>query len=412
MISMNPSKQEIHHLDPETELTFLPMEAVGENGSLRPDSTRPISDVIAGYTFFAEGDVAFAKITPCFENRKGAILRNLGTGFGFGTTELTVMRPSEKIDAEYLYYITISDEFRNNGKAWMYGAGGQKRVPDEFVKEFRFGFPPLREQRAIATFLVRETGRIDALISKQQRLLELLSEQRTALISRAVAKGLNKSVKFKHSGVEWLGDVPEHWDVKKIKFILQKSLQYGANEAAILDDPELPRFIRITDIDEQGNLREETFRSIPDDIAKPFLLEDGDILFARSGATVGKTFFYKESWGRAAYAGYLIRARLKKKSAFPSFVYYITKTSLYQQWIESMLIQATIQNVSAEKYATFLVTLPPLSEQQAIAVFLDRETAKIDALLLKVTKMIDRLKEYRTALISAVVTGKIDVREA
>lgn len=211
MLSMNPSKQEFSHLDPGTEVAFLPMEAVGEDGSLRLDTTRPIFEVSAGYTFFAEGDVTFAKITPCFENGKGAIMRDLRTGFGFGTTELTVIRPGRYLNREYFYYVTISNDFRKNGEAWMYGAGGQKRVPDDFVKEFRIGFPPLSEQQAIAAFLDRETGHIDSLIAKKQQLLELLAEQRTALISRAVTKGLDASVKLKPSGVEWLGDVPENW---------------------------------------------------------------------------------------------------------------------------------------------------------------------------------------------------------
>ena len=214
--------------------------------------------------------------------------------------------------------------------------------------------------------------------------------------------------KYKPSGVEWLGDVPEHWGVKRLKFIVQESLQYGANEAAELDDPDLPRFVRITDVDEHGNLREDTFRSLPEEIAKPFLLKEGDLLFARSGATVGKTFFYQKSWGRAAYAGYLIRARLNRKIVVPNFINQITKTGFYQQWIQSMLIQATIQNVNAEKYASFVVTLPPLPEQQAIASFLDRETGRIDSLIGKKQQLLQMLAEQRTALISRAVTKGLD----
>ncbi|MCP4220177.1 MAG: hypothetical protein GY765_36435 [bacterium] len=186
MLKMNPSKQEINHLEPETELAFLPMESVGEDGTLQLDTTKPISEVSAGYTFFAEGDVTFAKITPCFENGKGAIMQNLGTQYGFGTTELTVMRSGNNLEAEYLHYLSISREFRKNGEAWMYGAGGQKRVPDEFVKEFRLAFPPLSEQQAIAAFLDRETAKIDALISKANTFIDKIKEYRTALISAAV----------------------------------------------------------------------------------------------------------------------------------------------------------------------------------------------------------------------------------
>ena len=200
------------------------------------------------------------------------------------------------------------------------------------------------------------------------------------------------------SGVAWLGDVPEHWEIKRLKFLLEEPLQYGANEVAELDDPELPRFVRITDVDERGNLRDETFRSLPEEIAKPYLLQEGDLLLARSGATVGKSFFYRETWGRAAYAGYLIRARLNKKIVYPDYVNLITKSSFYQQWINSMLIQATIQNVSAEKYSSFAIPIPPLTEQHAIAAFLDRETGRIDTLIAKQRRLLELLKERRAAL--------------
>jgi len=140
MATMNPTKQEISHLPPETEVSFLPMESVGEDGSLNLETTRPIFEVSSGYTYFAEGDVTFAKITPCFENGKGAIMDKLQNAFGFGTTELTVIRPGPSLNSEYLYYLTISNDFRKNGEAWMYGAGGQKRVPDDFVRDFRLAF--------------------------------------------------------------------------------------------------------------------------------------------------------------------------------------------------------------------------------------------------------------------------------
>jgi restriction endonuclease S subunit len=216
---------------------------------------------------------------------------------------------------------------------------------------------------------------------------------------------------YKDSGVEWLGAIPEHWEVKRLKFLITESLKYGANESAQLEDKDCPRFIRITDITEDGLLKEDTFRSLPKDIAKPFILKTGDILFARSGATFGKSFMYREQWGIACHAGYLIRARLKLAEALPEFVSYFANSSVYWDWISSIFIQATIQNVSAEKYANLWMGVPDIQEQQKIAQFLDRETSKIDNLITKTRTSIDHLKEYRTALISAAVTGKIDVRE-
>ena len=215
---------------------------------------------------------------------------------------------------------------------------------------------------------------------------------------------------MKDSGVEWLGKIPAHWEAKRLKFILAAPLKYGANEAAELDDPELPRYIRITDIDESDGLRDETFKSLAADVAHQYLLREGDLLLARSGATAGKTFLYRGSWGKCAYAGYLIRARLDSKQGYPDFIRYFTASASYWQWLSAAFIQATIQNVSAERYASLWLPIPPLSEQCAVAAVLDRETAKVDALVTKTRDAINRLNEYRTALISAAVTGKIDVR--
>ena len=270
--------------------------------------------------------------------------------------------------------------------------------------------PPLDEQRAISAFLDRETARIDALIEKKRRFIGLLQEKRAALISRAVTRGLDPNVPLKDSGVEWLGQIPAHWVARRLKFLLSLPLQYGANESAELDDPELPRYVRITDIDEEGNLRDETFKSLPVEVAEPYLLEDEDLLLARSGATVGKTFLYQKEWGKAAYAGYLIRARFDKKKMFARFATYVTQSRGYWEWLTASFIQATIQNVSAEKYANFVMPVPPSEEQLNIVAFLDGATARLDALRAQVNAAIDKLKEYRAALIAAAVTGKIDVR--
>ena len=210
--------------------------------------------------------------------------------------------------------------------------------------------------------------------------------------------------RYKPSGVEWLGDVPEHWDAIQMKYVLADPLRYGANESAEYNDPDFPRYVRITDIDDQGSLREDTFCSLLPEIAEPYLLEDGDLLFARSGATSGKTFLYSRNWGMCAYAGYLIRARLAKSKMSSLFVKYYTTSTNYWQWLASSYIQATIQNVSAEKYKELWIPAPSSDEQHAITDFLDRETTKLDTLIAKKRELIEKLKEKRTALISRTVT--------
>ena len=186
-LMLNPSKSEIAEVDRNTEVSFLPMEAIGDDGSLDLERNRPLKEVESGYTYFREGDVAVAKITPCFENGKGAIMRGLSEGIGFGTTELIVARPrSGETDSAYLHWIFVSRPFRKLGESFMYGAGGQKRVPDDFVRDFAIGMPPPHEQASIATFLDHETSKIDALIGEAEHATELLQERRAALISSAV----------------------------------------------------------------------------------------------------------------------------------------------------------------------------------------------------------------------------------
>ena len=295
-------------------------------------------------------------------------------------------------------------------------------LPKAAVNEALVPLPPPDEQRTIAAFLDRETERIDGLVTKNRQLIERLGEYRTALISRTVtrglppdaarAAGLNPRPRLKHSGVECLGEIPEYWKVSPFRRVLRESLKYGANEAADLDDPDLPRFVRITDIDDLGRLRDETFYSLPAEVAAPYLLEPGDLLFARSGRTVGRTFLYDDSWGPCAYAGYLIRARVDRTRVLPEFVSHFSASKSYKSWLRAELIQATIENVSAGRYAGMPIPIPPLEEQRAIAEFLDGETSRVDALASRVEVAIERLLEYRSALVTAAVTGKIDVRDS
>lgn len=303
---------------------------------------------------------------------------------------------------QYIQALRRTTDLIRDGQELRYGNFVQVDLP----------VVPLEEQRAIAIFLDREISKIDALISEQEKLITLLAEKRQATISHAVTKGLNTNVPMKDSGVKSLGLVPEHWEVKKLKNLLMSPLMYGANEAADDDSRDNPRFVRITDIDSDGSLRKDTFRSLPEDVASQYLLIDGDILLARSGGTVGKAFIYRNSWGRCCFAGYLIKARPDLKSCHPDYIYSCTQTDFYWQYVLSSQTQSTIQNVNAEKYGNLILPLPSVEEQGEIVNFIEKENKKIDVLVLKASRANDLLKERRSALISAAVSGKIDVRQA
>lgn len=209
---------------------------------------------------------------------------------------------------------------------------------------------------------------------------------------------------YKESGIEWFREIPSDWTVHRLKMLASEPLKYGANEAADLEDPSLPRFIRITDVNSDGSLNPDTFRSLPEKTAEPFLLEDGDILLARSGATVGKSFIYSPEWGKAAYAGYLIRLRTNQNVLHKRFAYYFFQSSPYWANIDSELIQATIQNFSAEKYSVIWIPTPRIDNQVTIAQFLDYKTAQIDRLIDKKQQLIEKLQEQHIAIITQAVT--------
>lgn len=278
------------------------------------------------------------------------------------------------------------------------------------LKLLKLYLPPKEEQNQIVKFLDWKTSKINTLINAKKKQIELLKEQKQAVINKAVTKGLDDTVPMKDSGVEWLGEVPEHWEVRKLRTLTKYQFQYGANESGILYSSKEPRYIRITDIDKDGSLKIENKLSLSTCIAEPYILNTGDILFARSGATVGKSFIFKSDYEQSAFAGYLIRFKPNKDILLSDYVYRFTLGSSYQLWINNIFIQSTIQNISAEKYKNLQIAVPSINEQQEIIDYIDNITTKIDTAITKTQQEIELLTEYKISLISSVVTGKVDVR--
>jgi type I restriction enzyme S subunit len=208
--------------------------------------------------------------------------------------------------------------------------------------------------------------------------------------------------RYKPSGVEWLGDVPEHWTVVPFKHRCRRFAIYGANISSDEYVPDGVRFLRTTDIDELGQLQPEGVFIEPEQ-AREYLLNDQDILLSRSG-TLGRAFVYRSKIHPAcAYAGYLVRfvpnARLNTR-----FLFHFTKSVAFTDWLQTQIIASTIGNVNGQKYAQCPLPLPEREEQDLIAAFLDRETGRLDRLVAKKRELIERLKEKRAALISRTVT--------
>lgn len=211
---------------------------------------------------------------------------------------------------------------------------------------------------------------------------------------------------YKDSGVKWIGEIPGHWDCRKLKTLLLSPLQYGANASGVPYSEHLPRYIRITDITLEGKLKLSDKLSLSYEDAAKYILKDKDILFARSGASVGKTFLYKKEYGLSAFAGYLIKAELGKE-LIPELLFYFTQSDIYESWKNGIFIQSTIQNIGADKYSQLQIAIPPLPEQEAIVTYLDTKVANIDEYISIAEKKIAALEELKQTIIAEAVTRGI-----
>jgi type I restriction enzyme S subunit len=276
--------------------------------------------------------------------------------------------------------------------------GIQNLDADSYLNE-KFAFPPFDEQQSIAAYLDRETTRIDGLVAKKQKLIELLKEKRTALISRAVTKGLDPTVPMKPSGVAWLGDVPRHWDTEKLNRVF--SFQKGPNAADLTKEyvgqnaGDFPVY--------SGQTENEGLMGEIDSYS--FDLKSDAILVTTVGARAMTTRLIRGRFSLSQNCAVIV----PRGEAVCSIYFEGALRPLfdYEKKSISLIMQPSLR---FEDLNRFKVPVPSFEEQKKIAAYLDRETAKIDTLVSKVETAIDKLKEYRAALISSAVTGKVDVR--
>ncbi|MDR3472833.1 MAG: hypothetical protein P4M09_14305 [Devosia sp.] len=413
-VQLNPSKSEVAHRDRSEEVSFVPMDAVGEDGSLRLDQTRTIGEVETGYTYFRDGDVVVAKITPCFENGKGAIMRGLVGGVGFGTTELIVARPRGQISAAYIYWLFNSVSFRKLGEGAMYGAGGQKRVPEDFVRDFAVALPPPPEQAAIAAFLDRETGKIDALVEEQRRLIELLKEKRQTVISHAVTKGLDPTAPMKDSGVEWLGQVPAHWNVMPFKCAATILPGYAFPSSGFTKDPQHVRLLRGVNVD-VGSVRwdEAVYwdRAVADGL-DAFVLYPGEIVLGMDRPWIGDGLRIAmiEKGDTPSLLLQRVAAVKPRAANCGRYLYLLLGLPAFFHHCAPEMTGVSVPHISGSQVEDYVVAVPPEAEQLAIAEHVQTRTISFDELIAEAEAAVTLLQERRSALISAAVTGKIDVR--
>jgi type I restriction enzyme, S subunit len=267
--------------------------------------------------------------------------------------------------------------------------------------------PPLTEQKQIAKFLDWKTGQIDALIAKKKELMEKLKEKRLAVITQAVTKGINSAATLRDSGIPWLGDVPEHWQVMPLRRRWEivdckhKTVSYVDDGVPMASIQEVHDFE--VNLEGANRTTQEEYLSMIDGGRRP---EIGDIIYSRN-ATVGDAAIVTTSEKFCMGQDVCL---LRWPASFPRFVAYLLRSYPLREQAEALMIGSTFHRINVGQIKGLWATVPSVDEQASIADFLDEKTGKIDLMMRHVESAITRLTEYRTALITAATTGKIDVR--
>lgn len=313
-------------------------------------------------------------------------------------------------DSEYLYYfLSVSKIFLNSlgvGTTFL-------ELPTQSLKDFTIPFPSIEEQTAIANYLDKKTAEIDQLIAEKEQLIKLYQEEKIALINQAVTKGINQDVKLKESGIEWLGDIPEHWEVKRLRHVCNIFGRIGyrgykvtdlvpKGEGAITISPSNMKEYKM-DFENCTYLSWDKYEESPE-----IKIFNDDILFVKTGSTYGKTTIVKGLEEKATINPQIIV--LKEIIVNSDFLWYVMKSKNIQLQVEQTVVGGTIPTISQAKINNYSFPIPlNEKEQTQIVQHIEKESARIDFKIAKAEKYINLLTEYRTALISEVVTGKIKV---
>ncbi|EGR0726503.1 restriction endonuclease subunit S [Vibrio cholerae] len=354
-------------------------------------------------TKFKAGDILFGKLRPYLA--KVYLTEEDGEAIG----DFHVMRPINSSYGKFLKSLMLTTDYISTVDASTYGAK-MPRASWDFTSNIQLPFCSETEAEKIANFLDHETAKIDALIAKQEKLIELLKEKRQAVISHAVTKGLNPDAPMKNSGVEWLGEVPEHWSLCSIKYLCRE-ITDGAHISPDLKEG-VHHFVSIKDIkngeinfDDSLLTSEESYHYLVKTGCMPF---EGDILFSKDG-TIGQTAITPPNKDFVVASSLIIiRPNLEKVSS--EYLDLMLQSSLVKEQVESFVKGAALRRLSIQNLLKVFGLRPPLNEQKKIAEHVNLQLSKFSALEDKAQKQVQLLQERKTALISAAVTGKIDVR--
>ena len=384
----------------ESDLRYFGLENIESFTGKLLDSVELESEGI-GHRF-QKDDVLFGKLRPYLAKVF------LAQEEGLSSTEALVFRSSEVIYPKFLSYYCLSQDFINEVNGTTFGSKMPRASWDD-ISSFRMVYPSLDEQKLIAGFLDKRLAQVDALIAKQETLLEKLAEQRVALISHAVTKGLNPDVEMKETGISWFKQIPKSWDIKQLKFVITK-IQTGSTPPSAV-----PEYYSSDDIvwygpadftDENYILNESVKKisalALEDKVVKP--MPKGSIMMIGIGATLGKVAITNVD----CTTNQQINSLISIEDVNAKYLMY--QLNSLRDIVKLLSSASTLGIINQEKTKCLKIIVPSLNDQNEIVEFLDKELNEISAVKKSVEQTINKLKEYRSTLITQVVTGKIDVR--
>lgn len=379
----------------ETELRYFGLENIESFTGKLKNHIELISEGVGNE--FGSGDVLFGKLRPYLSK---VYLTNQA---GLASTEALILRSTESIEPKFLKYYCLSPDFIDQVNGTTFGSK-MPRASWDGISSFKISYPNVDEQQSIVNFLDIELEHIDKLISKQQQLIEKLAEQRSAVITNAVTKGLDTNVAMKDSGVEWLGQVPEHWIVKSIKHISR--VHRGASPRPIadskyFDDEGEYAWVRISDVTASDDYLLETTQKLSELGASLSVKMQPDQIFLSIAGSVGKPIITKIK--ACIHDGFVYFPDWNQSIRF---LYYIFVSGQPYLGLGKM---GTQLNLNTDTVGSIKIGVPSIEEQEKIVSYIDLETKKIDQMSKATKDIIAKLQEYRSALITQAVTGKIDV---
>ena len=379
-------------------LPYIGLENI-ESGSGKYVDTTSEVDGIANR--FCKKNVLFGKLRPYLSKVY------LAKSDGICSTEFIVYDTKEN-DCRFIHKLLLSQAFIEVVNSSTYGAK-MPRANSDFINNIYVQIPPLSEQQSIANYLEQKCGEIDEMITLQEEMITKLQSYKQSVITEAVTKGLDKNVPLKDSGIEWIGEIPEHWEVKRLKFSCNVFGRIGfrgyksddlvsEGNGAITLSPSNMKDMKM-DYTNRTYLSWKKYYESPE-----IMISKNDILMVKTGSTYGKCSFVDDIPMECTINPQIVV--FKQHKDYPKFLAYSFQTKATRAFVETSVVGGTIPTIAQEKIMNYFFAFPPLSEQQSIANYLDQKCSEIDELISIKQQKIEKLKDYKKSLIFECVTGK------